>query len=318
MRVKFKFDNDRDLFFDLVKENFSSWNEISVVLKINRNTLLNYRTGTNLMPLSVFNVLKGYGDLEYLESRISFYDDNWGRKLGGISNYKKNKWVYELGRKRTIELHKEKDKILLDLDLTSPKVAEFVGVLIGDGFIGKYERHRIIQITGNKITDRIYYKKFLIPLMEEIFSSNVYFYERDTCIRISVYSKIVFNTLRNLFGFPLGKKGEITIPDNMLSTDECKVAVIRGLFDTDGYVGLERKKYPVINICTTSKKLSIQIQDILNQFGFGAYVCRCQGKGNRKISYRITIFGKQKVLKWKDLIGSSNPSKMKRINASVA
>ena len=154
MRVKFKLDEDRNLFFDSVREKFNGWNEISMLIKVNRNTLLRYRTGEHLISLSIFNILKEYSDLKYLGSKVVFYDNNWGRKLGGVSNYKKNKWVYELGRKKVAEFHKKTDKILLDLDLKSSRLAEFIGILIGDGFIGKYGRHRIIQITGNKITDR--------------------------------------------------------------------------------------------------------------------------------------------------------------------
>ena len=103
----------------------------------------------------------------------------------------------------------------------------------------------------------------------------------------------------------------------MLESDECKLRLIRGLFDTDGSISLQRKKYPVIAITTTSKILALQIQEILNQFNFGAYICKSTQNGF-KDAYRVTIFGKQKVLKWKSLIGSSNPYHIKRIDASVA
>ncbi len=318
MRVKFKCDTERELFFDSLRKGFNNWLELCNFLEINRNTLLRYKKGESLIPVETFEILKKYSNLKNLDRKVVFFESNWGQKLGGINNYKKNKWVYELGRKKTIELHKQKDNEILNLDLSSPRLAEFVGILIGDGFIGKYGRHRIIQITGNKTSEKEYYKEYLIPLVKEIFGANVYFYERESCIRLSVYSKIVFNTLKKLFEFPVGKKEDITISENLLLTDDCKVGLIRGLFDTDGCISLQRGKYPVIDICTTSKKLSKQIQNILNEFGFGAYICRCFGKGNHKTSYRVTIFGKRKVLKWKDLIGSSNPSKMKRINASVA
>ena len=62
---------------------------------------------------------------------------------------------------------------------------------------------------------------------------------------------------------------------------------------------------------------ALKIQEILNQFDFGAYICKSTQKGF-KDAFRVTIFGKQKVLKWKSLIGSSNPYHLKRIDASVA
>ena len=87
------------------------------------------------------------------------------------------------------------------------------------------------------------------------------------------------------------------------------------MFDTDGTIHIQRK-YPVIAITTTSQKLAFQVQEILNEFGFGAYMCK--SKTGFKDAYRVTIFGKQKVLKWRKLIGSSNPYHIKRIDASVA
>ena len=49
---------------------------------------------------------------------------------------------------------------MINLNLKCPKLAEFIGVLIGDGFIGSYGRTtKMIQITGHKINDKEYYYK---------------------------------------------------------------------------------------------------------------------------------------------------------------
>jgi len=207
---------------------------------------------------------------------------------------------------------------MINLNLKSPELAEFMGVLIGDGFIGSYGRStKMIQITGNKINDREYYQNYLMPLINRIFETKINFYDQKNCIRLTIYSKNIFETIRDLFDFPVGKKGEIEIPKNIIETNECKLRLIRGLFDTDGTIHLQRKKYPVIAITTTSKKLAEQVQEILNEFDIGAYICKSKG-GKFEDAFRVTIFGKQKVLKWKSLIGSSNPYHIQRINASVA
>ncbi|MBI4147240.1 hypothetical protein HY494_01165 [Candidatus Woesearchaeota archaeon] len=205
---------------------------------------------------------------------------------------------------------------MITLNTKSPDLAEFLGVLIGDGFIGSYPG-RMIQIAGHKINDKEYYQNHLIPLINRIFNTNIHFYECRNCLRLTIYSKEIFTAIKGTFDFPVGKKGDIAIPKNMLESDECKLRLVRGLFDTDGSISLQRKKYPVIAITTTSKILALQIQEILNQFDFGAYLCKSTQKGF-KDAYRVTIFGKQKVLKWKSLIGSSNPYHIKRIDASVA
>ena len=207
---------------------------------------------------------------------------------------------------------------MIHLHLKSPELAEFICILIGDGFIGSYGRTtKIIQITGHKLNDKEYYENYLMPLTNRIFGINPHLYERPNCLRLTIYSKDIFEYLRDTFNFPVGKKGEIEIHKNFLETDESKLRLIRGLFDTDGTIHLQRKKYPVIAITTTSRKLAFQVQEILNEFDFGAYICKARQKGY-KDAYRVTIFGKQKVLKWMKLIGTSNPYHQRRINASVA
>ena len=49
------------------------------------------------------------------------------------------------------------------------------------------------------------------------------------------------------------------------------------------------------------------------------YICKSKkSKKATKDAYSIVIFGKEKVLKWKTLIGSSNQYRIKGINATVA
>ena len=278
--------------------------------------MLRYKKGESLIPSGHFNFLCKYNKLKNVEKEIILFEPNWGEKLGGKKNYEKNKWIFELGRKKRLDKCKKDDKRILNIDLGSPELAEFIGVLIGDGFIGSYGSNRMIQITGHKINDKEYYKEYLIPLIKRIFDTNIHFYHRDTCIRLTIYSKVIFNTIRRTFNFPVGIKGDISIPKNLIQTEECKISLLRGLFDTDGSISLQRKKYPVISITTVSNKLAKQTQKLLNELGFGAYICK--SKSIHKDAYRITLFGKQKVLKWRDLIGSSNPYHIKRINASVA
>ena len=314
-KVKFKINQDRIMFFNSIRSNFENWKELSTILKVNRNTLLRYKTGESLIPLNIFRILCNYNKLKSLEKRVILFESNWGAVKGGKNNYGKNKWIFDLGRKKLMEKHRETDNKIFNIDFNSPIFAEFMGVLMGDGFIGEYNRTRIIQITGHKINDKKYYRNYLIPLIKELFPLNVHFYERETCIRLTLNSKILFNTLKSS-GFPVGKKSELEINEKLIKADDCKIALLKGLFDTDGHISLERKKYPVIGITTVHKRLAIQIKEILDGFGFGAYICTSKAKSG--FVYKVTIFGKRKVLKWKHLIGSSNPYKLKKINASVA
>ncbi len=151
--------------------------------------------------------------------------------------------------------------------------------------------------------------------MEKLFNRKVHLYETHNCIRATLYSKEVFDYLRKIHGFPVGKKGHVVVPPNTITTRECKIRLLRGLFDTDGSIHLQRKKYPVIAITTTSEPLAYKVQDLLNELDFGAYICK--SKSEHKLAYRVTIFGRKKILRWKEIIGSSNPYHLKRIISAL-
>jgi len=318
VKVKFIDSQIRKDFFNILKQTFIHYDQLAKYLKVNRNTILRYKTGENLMSLDTFNSLKKFVNLKNIKNKIEFLEDNWGWKLGGEITHKKHKWIFESGRKKIIETHKKTDNLILKVDTNSPELAEFIGVLTGDGFIGKYKRSRIVQITGNKIKDREYYQYYLIPLIKNLFNIEPHFYDRQTCIRLNIYSKVLFNTINKLFDFPIGKKGDLKISEKLLKTTNSKIAVIRGIFDTDGCIHISKRNYPMINITTTSVPLAKQIQEILVELGFSCsiYVDEIKKK-RKKAAYRINIYGKEQILKWKNLIGSSNPNRIKKI-ATVA
>ena len=71
-------------------------------------------------------------------------------------------------------------------------------------------------------------------------------------------------------GLPLGKKFELEIPKEFIDKKELLTACIRGIFDTDGCLYLEKKNnklYPRIQISTISLKLSEQLANLLNSIG---------------------------------------------------
>ena len=111
---------------------------------------------------------------------------------------------------------------------------------------------------------------------------------------------------------------DLKISEKLLKTTNSKIAVIRGIFDTDGCIHISKRNYPMINITTTSVPLAKQIQEILVELGFSCsiYVDEIKKK-RKKAAYRINIYGKEQILKWKNLIGSSNPNRIKKI-ATVA
>jgi len=95
---------------------------------------------------------------------------------------------------------------------------------------------------------------------------------------------------------PLGEKTSVKIPSVFLSDDGLSKAVLRGIFDTDGGIYLEKKNnrfYPRMYITTISLELSEQIMAIFKKLDFritrhSQYYPRGM---NRNTLYVLTIRG---------------------------
>ena len=120
---------------------------------------------------------------------------------------------------------------------------------------------------------------------------------------------------------PSGKKGEINIPEEIQNNSYLLLVCIRGIFDTDGCVALQRDRkytYPFISISTTSKTLSQTVKENLIKIGFKPYICIDQIRIRRKmIRYAIRIKGKEQLRLWNDKIGSKNPRNLVKLETLV-
>ncbi|MDD5416473.1 MAG: LAGLIDADG family homing endonuclease [Candidatus Aenigmarchaeota archaeon] len=121
------------------------------------------------------------------------------------------------------------------------KLAEFVGIMLGDGNIYSSKKYGIyrIKITGNSITDKEYLLEFVKPLIEDLFNSKVSFgFEKDRLgLNLRLASFNLLNFLLTIGLIPGDKiQNKITIPRWIKQNNEYLIACIRGLIDTDGTV----------------------------------------------------------------------------------
>jgi hypothetical protein len=199
------------------------------------------------------------------------------------------------------------------VDITNPRALEFYGIMMGDGCVSRYyikpeKRYRTeARITGNSIKDKEYFDYFLVPMLHELFKTNVKPRKRkweNTIDLVSCASNVSGWLVRH--GFPVGKKYNLQIPPSIMSMPpEKKNNVIRGLFDTDGCVAArkdEEYKYPYVFIWAKNKKLREQIKEILREQGMPAYL-----HGDA-----VVLRGCNNFKIWFKKIGSSNPRNIKK------
>lgn len=209
-------------------------------------------------------------------------------------------------------MHQELNQIDKKRGITFPdrneQLAEFFGVLTGDGFMNEYKTRQayLVEISGNKLKDWDYLRNFVTKLSQTLFNLTPKFIIRKNVntILIAIRSKGIYYFLRDC-GFPSGEKGEIIAPNWIKENPILYRSFIRGLFDTDGCLCLknkEGKKYPVIGIASKSKSLLVPTQEFLRNLGISSYL-----DNNRLTNvYKLQISGKRNINLFFDIIGSNN------------
>ena len=199
----------------------------------------------------------------------------------------------------------------------SPELAEEVGWHIGDGSMNFYRNRGkfkgFYQLRGHIEDDKAHYILRIKPLFEKLYKIKISLREMPSTrvFGFQIWGDGLVNFKKGL-GLPLGFKHDIEIPEKFLSSHQLKKSVIRGIFDTDGGIYLERKNkklYPRIYITTISFKLSDQFLKLFREFGLHAtrYSQLYIRKFNRKRSYIITIRGIDMFNKFMKDIGPKNP-----------
>jgi intein/homing endonuclease len=203
------------------------------------------------------------------------------------------------------------------------KLAEFVGILTGDGFISNSSNSSKIGIVCDATKDREYVSEYVSKLWFELFKVPFrLFYRSDNTIRVYKYSNEVANFL-SVLGFPIGKKGNLPMLDFVKSSPKLWAHFIRGFFDTDGCIFWDKRKiyskpYPRIYLVTISKRLAEDISYCLKELGFNVF--SQTRKRNELVSrqYSIELYGYKNLKRWLDLIGSSNKTKRDKLKLCLS
>lgn len=195
-------------------------------------------------------------------------------------------------------------------DLNSEKLAEFVGIMLGDGCIGKY---RCRSDGGEKIQTQVkitlhreerMYAKYVEGLFDDLFGFVPPTYEKksENIVEVRSFRRKLFEFLTEELGLKESPKwGKATIPEPCLKNPE---SVLRGYFDTDGSVVLTDNNgtlYPRLEMKICPSPMRDQMEKILGDcgFNFGWYEI---GKGK----VRVQMNGESQLEKWLDEIGIAN------------
>jgi hypothetical protein len=204
----------------------------------------------------------------------------------------------------------------------SSELAEEIGWHIGDGSMNFYKNRGkfkgFYQLRGHIEDDKEHYFQRIKPLFERLFNVQIR-------IRKMPFTRVIGFQIWNddlvkfkeKVGLPLGKKLKVEIPKKFLLNKKLKKAVLRGIFDTDGGIYLEKKNnklYPRLYITTISLTLANQLLNLFNGIGLRAtkYSQLSNKEFNRKRLYIITIRGVKMFHKFMKKISPKNPKHIKK------
>lgn len=186
-----------------------------------------------------------------------------GRRKGGFNSLKTHK-LKNNGFKLSKEISLPKDMI---------KLAEFIGILAGDGNQSLWQT----KISLNLRTE-MDYARYVIRLTNELFglSAGTHERERISAIDVVISSNRLVRYLHNK-GVPIGNKiaQKLNVPSWIHEHRTWEIAYLKGLFDTDGcaYVDTHRYKnktyrHLCVAFTTYSSKLLNSIHKILQNLGY--------------------------------------------------
>ncbi len=203
-------------------------------------------------------------------------------------------------------------------------LAEFVGIVIGDGHLHHQIRRDSnfysLTISCNFTEDMDYFNNVINPLFEKLFNTKLSVIKNKKLNYFNAVkcSKSVVNFLNLNFSIPIGNKtSDIQIPQSILkSNNSIKAAFIRGLVDTDFSLTFQKKKqfhnYPIIKCSLKSKNIICQLNGVLAEFGFKTSLALNEKNFDKRFDvyyerHSIYLSGKNNLEKWISLIGFNNP-----------
>lgn len=229
--------------------------------------------------------------------------------------YRKEKWE-EWWKKIGKYKKPAKGFVILEKIKTPRKsklLAEFIGILLGDGHIARY------QVTVTLSSEEKEYIHYVSNLIKKLFGIVAGITkQKRKAVAIVVSRKLAVDFCQK-FGFEMGNKvtHQVDIPDWIKENKTFSRECIRGLFDTDGcffnhsyIVGGKKYSYLKIAFTSASAPLRLSVKEILINLGFNVRMSKVRANSNGR---DIRIEDSQYVQRYIQKIGSHNQKHIDKI-----
>lgn len=288
-RAIFKRGKQKEFLAKIKNKTNLTWPSLANYLKISNRTLTDWKREKFSMRLDAVRNLCKIANIQ-LPKNIKIKNPFWYVKKaalkGGLAVYKKYGQIggdLEYRKRKWDEWWKNKGKykkhpfIGVALPIKTPKqsnhLAEFVGILMGDGGISKNQ----VTITLNSEDDKEYTQfvikliKKLFGVMPKIYPEKIYHANNIVISRINLVRFCV-----EKLGLKIGNKikQQIDIPLWIKKNKKFKIHCLRGLIDTDGSIFTHRYKingklylYKKLDFSSMSQPLRQSVYEIFKSIG---------------------------------------------------
>ena len=269
MRVFMSIDNQRRFVRGVKMRCNLTWKEFGKQCRVSGQTAkVNYYYRGNTLPSDCAGHISKISGIE-LPPHV-LLPDNWGQVKGGLAF-----------------LHKSLSKnpgLCEDL-------AEFIGILLGDGCIfksysKKEQKHFFFVLVTGHLHDLKYYQSTVRPLVRKLFHVSGYMQRRENTLAFLIKSRRIYDFLRSA-DMPDGEKVRneaLSIPEWITQKPEFLKACIRGITDTDGSV-FRSGKGARIQYKFASKSLTKSMQNALISLGYHPTQVRRTESFNKERNY---------------------------------
>ena len=197
---------------------------------------------------------------------------------------------------------------MMDMTKNREKLAEFLGILLGDGNLNKSSN--CITIVGS-LEELDYYNNYVIPIIESLFEVKPKLrYRKDrNAIYLDFNSKQVMDYLSKELGLVRGNKRYAHVPEIVKNSSKAIPHFLRGVFDTDGCLKFSKQTsqknyYPRIQFCFSNAPFAHEVKELLEKIGFKLGMWK-DLRFNGLIFYQIS--GSDNLEKWMSIVDSGNP-----------
>ena len=197
----------------------------------------------------------------------------------------------------------------------SAELAEESGWHLGDGSMNFYKGKGLYQLRGHIKDDREHYEERIKNFYKLLYGVDVHLRDmpKTGVMGFQIWSDEIVKFKHEFLNLPLGRKLNFCMPKIL---KKFVIDFIRGLFDTDGTLFLEKKReklYPRVHISTTSQILATEVCEELKNLGLRATVRRLKRKeANWNDLHIISVRGDEMVKKWIRIIKPANPKHIQK------